>query len=172
MLSFGTNTYALPTWETYKNPVCGITLKHPYLTDKITNEDKHIFEINSLRDQSDPDSINMTITGSCLDKPIPITKEMINLTDASLRKNFMVVTYDYNKFNKTNEQGGLSSSVSIGGFTDNSGLMRVNSVVTTIQNNMTYIIKLFASGDDGNSGFINNYEYLEDNILGSLNFAK
>lgn len=165
-------SYALPTWETYRDSICEITLKHPYASDKISQSGNNTFEIESPKDISDPDSLSMTIQGTCLSEPIPITKEMFNLTLSSLKDNFKGVTHEDNAFNRTDPTGISKNLISITGMGDGGDLSKGNSILTAVKNNITYIIKLNATGDDGNSGFVNNYKYLEDNVLSSVNLTK
>lgn len=166
------SSYALPIWEAYHDSICQVTIKHPYATDKILQSGGNRFQIDIAKDTTDPDSISMTIEGTCLSDSMPITREMYNLTLTSLKDNYKIVTREDGKFNKTGADGVSKNYISITGTSGGSDLLKGNSILTAIKNNMTYIVKLNATGDDGNSGFVNNYKYLEDNILGSLNFTR
>lgn len=163
---------ALPTWETFYASNCQITIKHPYTTDKISQSGGSAFEIGIAKDISDPDSISMTVGGTCLSDSMPITKEMYNLTLTSLKNNYERIIHEDGSFNTTGLGGEIKNYISIAGLIGGSDFLKGNSILTSVKNNMTYIIKLNATGEDGNSGFINNYKYFEDNILGSFNFNK
>lgn len=164
-------SYTLPTWESYHDSICQVTIKHPYVADKILQSGGNGFKIEIAKDTKDPDSISMTIQGTCLSDSMPITKEMYNLTMSSLKDNYKIVTHQDGTFNKTGSDGVAKNYISITGMSGGSDLLKGNSILTAIKNNMTYIVKLNATGEDGNSGFVNNYKYLEDNVLGSLNFT-
>ena len=79
---------AQPTWELYENNACGISLKHPFVSDTILDNTgvSNNFQIHSLKDRTDPDSMNMTLAVSCIDKEIPITYEVMELAKSSLLK--------------------------------------------------------------------------------------
>lgn len=66
---------AQPTWESYENNACGISLQHPFVSDTILDNAgvADNFQIHSLKDRKDSDSMNMTLAVSCIDKAIPIT---------------------------------------------------------------------------------------------------
>jgi len=163
---------ALPTWETFHDSTCQVTIKHPYATDKISRSGGNTFEIKIAKDISDPDSISMTIEGTCLSDSMPVTKEMYNLTRASIKDNYKRITHEDGIFNKSGSEGESINYISITGLPGNSELFKGNSILTTVENNTTYIFKLNATGEDGNSGFVNNYKYFEDNVFGSLNINR
>jgi hypothetical protein len=165
-------SYALPTWETFHDSICQITIKHPYVTDKISHSGDNAFEIEIAKDISDPDSISMTIEGTCLPDSMPITKEMYNLTLASLKDNYKRIIYPDGTFDKIGPDDESKTYISITGLSGGNEQLKGNSILTAIKNNMTYIVKLNATGEDGNSGFVNNYRYFEDNVLDSLNLTR
>lgn len=161
-----------PTWETYENKNCGISLKHPYETDIIqdNNGTGNKFQISSMKNPMDPNSMDVTLVVTCINKSIPITIEHMELAKASLLEEPGFVVYEDVSFNRTKVDGAVAGSFAAAGPTGLVDIKEVNSVVETNHNNQTYIIKLHFSGDDGTRGFYNNYKYLEDNIIDSINF--
>lgn len=165
-------TFGSPDWETYNFSSCGITLQHPYQSDIIKQSSGNSLEVESNREAADPDSIDMTIKSTCILKPILITGQMFNLTLSSLKNSFASITHEESIFNRTDADGALVNYISVVGYKENSNQLNGNSILTTTKNNMTNIIKLNSTGDDGISGFANNYKYLEENILGSINITR
>ncbi len=163
---------AQPSWELYQNKNCGISLMHPYPTDKISSNSPQSFLIASSSDQLDPDSLNMNITIKCIDERIPITEESMNLTMAGLREELSLVTYEENAYNSTIIDNEIASTVSVGGPTSLEQGSQAYSVTEVNHNNMTFVITLESIGDDGISGFFNNFNYLKDNVLNSIKFIR
>ena len=164
---------AQPTWEMYENNKCGISLKHPYASDIVLdNKSNNSFKIQSFEDHVDPDSLNMTLMVSCIDKAIPITYENMELARSSLLKDSKAIVLEEISFNRTAIDGEIAGSVAISrpiGLTD---IDEIDKIIETNHSDQTYIIKLNFAGDDGNSGFYNNYKYLEDNLIDSIKFSQ
>lgn len=163
---------AQPTWEAYESKECAISLMHPFTTDKISEGSIETFQIVSVKQISDPNSLNMSIAASCIGEKLPITKETMNLTLSGLKNDLQLVTFEDNSFNSTLIDGERASIVTAGGPIGIGGLMRAFTVTEMDHDNSTYIIKISSTGDDGMSGFVNNYDYLKDNILSSIKFLK
>ena len=161
---------AQPSWESYENKSCAISLMHPYKTDKISESSIGTFQIISVKDAIDPDSINMNITTSCINKKVPITEQSMNLTMSGLKEDLETVMYEENSFNETLIDGEKASSVAAGGQIESGELLKAHSVVQMNHNKNTYIIRIVSSGNDGLSGFFDNYNYFKDNILSSVKF--
>ena len=157
----------------YENYKCGISLKHPYASDIVLdNKSNNSFKIQSFEDHVDPDSLNMTLMVSCIDKAIPITYENMELARSSLLKDSKAIVLEEISFNGTAIDGEIAGSVAISrpiGLTD---IDEIDKIIETNHSDQTYIIKLNFAGDDGNSGFYNNYKYLEDNLIDSIKFSQ
>lgn len=165
---------AQPTWELYENNSCGISLKHPYISDIILDNDSsnYDFQIHSFEDFADPDSLNMTLMVSCIDKAIPITYEAMELAKSSLFEDSNATVLEDVSFNRTTIDGQTAGSVAISksiGLTD---LKEIDKIIETNHTDQTYIIKLNYAGDEGISGFYNNYKYLDDNLIDSIKFSQ
>ncbi len=165
---------AQPIWEIYENNNCGISLKHPYASDIVLDNDKsnNSFEIQSFETHTDPDSLNMTLMVSCIDKAIPITYENMELARSNLLKDSKAIVLEDISFNRTTIDGEAAGSVAISrpiGLTD---INEIDKVIETNHSDQTYIIKLNFTGDEGISGFNNNYRYLEDNLIDSIKFSQ
>ena len=168
------SSLAQPTWEAYENNNCGISLKHPYSSDIVLDNDKsnNSFKIQSFQDLADPDSLNMTLMVSCIDKAIPITQENMELARSSLLKDSKAIVIEDISFNRTTIDGEAAGSVAISrpiGLTD---INEIDKIIETNHSDQTYIIKLNFTGDEGISGFYNNYGYLEDNLIDSIKFSQ
>jgi len=163
---------AQPTWELYENKICAISLMHPFTTDKISETTTETFQIESVKQISDPDSLNMSIATSCVDEKLPITEEAMNLTLSGLKNDLQLVSFEENSFNGTLIDGERASSVTTGGPIGIGDLMRAVTVTEVNHDNSTFIIRISSLGDDGLSGFNNNHNYLRDNILSSINFLE
>ena len=165
---------AQPTWESYENKACGISLKHPFVSDTILDNAgvANNFQIHSLKDRMDPDSMNMTLAVSCIEKAIPITYEVMELAKSSLIKDSNAIVYEDISFNRTTLDGETAWSVAVSkpiGFAD---ITEIDNIIETNHSNPTFVIKLNFAGDEGISGFHNNYKYLADNLLDSVKFLK
>ena len=55
------------------------------------------------------------------------------------------------------------------GFAD---IREIDNIIETNHSNQTFVIKLNFAGDEGISGFYNNYKYLADNLIDSIKFLK
>ena len=165
---------AQPTWESYENNACGISLKHPYLSDTILNNTGggNNFQIHSLKDRMDPDSMNMTLSVSCIEKAIPITYEVMELAKSSLLKDSNAIVYEDISFNRTTIDGETAGSVAVSKPTGFADITEIDNIIETNHSNQTFVIKLNFAGDEGISGFYNNYKYLADNLLDSIKFLK
>ena len=165
---------AQPTWEMYENNNCGISLKHPYVSDIILDNDKsnNSFKIQSFEDQSDPDSLNMTLMVSCINKAIPITYENMELARSSLLEDSKAIILEDISFNRTIIDGETAGSVAISRPIALSDINEIDKIIETNHSDQTYIIKLNFAGDEGISGFYNNYKYLEDNLIDSIKFSR
>ena len=168
------SSLAQPTWEAYENNNCGISLKHPYASDIVLDNDRsnNSFKIQSFQDLADPDSLNMTLMVSCIDKAIPITQENMELARSSLLKDSKAIVLEDISFNRTTIDGEAAGSVAISrpiGLTD---IKEIDKIIETNHSDQTYIIKLNFTGDEGISGFYNNYGYLEDNLIDSIKFSQ
>jgi len=168
------SSLAQPTWEAYENNNCGISLKHPYSSDIVLDNDKsnNSFKIQSFQNLADPDSLNMTLMVSCIDKAIPITQENMELARSSLLKDSKAIVIEDISFNRTTIDGEAAGSVAISrpiGLTD---IKEIDKIIETNHSDQTYIIKLNFTGDEGISGFYNNYGYLEDNLIDSIKFSQ
>ena len=53
-----------------------------------------------------------------------------------------------------------------------SDINEIDKIIETNHSDQTYIIKLNFAGDEGISGFYNNYKYLEDNLIDSIKFSR
>ena len=162
------------TWETYVNNTCEILLKHPYDSDIVLENDKSnkSFKIQSFKDPSDPDSLNMTLMVSCIDKAIPITQENMELARSSLLKDSKADVFEDISFNRTTVDGETAGSVAVSrpiGLTDTK---EIDKIIETNHSDQTYIIKLNFAGNEGVSGFYNNYRFLDDNLINSIKFSK
>ena len=168
------NSIAQPTWELYENNNCGISLKHPYASDIIldNNKSNNSFQIHSFEDQSDPDSLNMTLMVSCIGKAIPITYENMELARSSLLKDSKAIVLEDISFNRTTIDGEIAGSVATSRPIGLADINEIDKIIETNHSDHTYIIKLNFTGDDGISGFFNNYKYLEDNIIDSIKFSQ
>ncbi len=163
---------AQPTWELYEDKDCAISLMHPFKTDKISDGSVETFQIESIKQISDPDSLNMSIFTSCIDEKVPITEHTMNLTLSGLKEDLQIVTFEENSFNGTLIDGERASSVTAVGQIGIGNILSAYTVAEFNHGNSTYIIRISSSGDEGLSGFFNNYQYLRDNILGSINFLE
>ena len=165
---------AQPTWELYENNACGISLKHPFVSDTILDNTgvSNNFQIHSLKDRTDPDSMNMTLAVSCIDKEIPITYEVMELAKSSLLKDSTAVVYEDISFNRTTIDGEKAGSVAVSKPTGFADRTEIDNIIETNHSNQTFVIKLKFAGDEGISGFYNNYKYLADNLVGSIKFLK
>ena len=168
------NSMAQPTWETYENSSCGISLKHPYASDIVLDNDSsnNSFKIRSIQDLADPDSMNMTLIVSCIDKAIPITHENMELARSSLLKDSKAIVIEDISFNRTAIDGEVAGSVAISrpiGLTD---FKEIDKIIETNHSDQTYLIKLNFAGNEGVSGFYNNYRYLSDNLIDSMKFSQ
>jgi hypothetical protein len=168
------NSIAQPTWELYENNNCGISLKHPYASDIIldNNKSNNSFQINSFEEQTDPDSMNMTLMVSCIGKAIPITYENMELARSSLLKDSNAVVLEDISFNRTTIDGEIAGSVATSRPIGLADINEIDKIIETNHSDHTYIIKLNFTGDEGISGFFNNYKYLEDNIIDSIKFSQ
>ena len=168
------NSIAQPTWELYENNNCGISLKHPYASDIIldNNKSNNSFQINSFEEQADPDSLNMTLMVSCIGKAIPITYENMELARSSLLKDSKAIVLEDISFNRTTIDGEIAGSVATSRPIGLADINEIDKIIETNHSDHTYIIKLNFTGDDGISGFFNNYKYLEDNIIDSIKFSQ
>jgi hypothetical protein len=168
------NSIAQPTWELYENNNCGISLKHPYASDIILDKNKsnNSFQINSFEEQADPDSLNMTLMVSCIGKAIPITYENMELARSSLLKDSNAIVLEDISFNRTTIDGEIAGSVATSRPIGLGDINEIDKIIETNHSDYTYIIKLNFTGDDGISGFFNNYKYLEDNIIDSIKFSQ
>jgi hypothetical protein len=164
---------AQPTWEFYENKACGISLKHPSISDTIFDNNSAVnnFQIYSLEDQADPDSMNMTLSVSCIDKAIPITYEVMELAKSGLLKDSKDVVYEDISFNRTAIDGETAGSVAVSRHTGLADITEIHNIIETNHTNQTYVIKLNFAGDEGISGFYNNYKYLKDNLIDSIKFV-
>jgi hypothetical protein len=165
---------AQPTWELYENNACGISLKHPFVSDTIldNNGAANNFQILSFKDPMDPDSMNMTLAVSCIDKAIPITYEVMELAKSSLVKDSKAIVYEDISFNRTTIDGEKAGSVAVSKPTGFADIREIDNVIETNHSNQTFVIKLNFAGDEGISGFYNNYQYLADNLIDSIKFLK
>jgi hypothetical protein len=165
-------TQAQPTWENYENQICGVLLKYPYETDIIqdNNGTGNKFQISSMKDPMDPNSMDVEVQVTCIDKSTPITAENMELAKANLLEQSGFVTYEDVSFNRTMVDGEIAGSFAAAGPTGLVDIKEVNSIIETNHNDQSYIVKLDFSGDDGTSGFYSNYKYLEDNIINSIKF--
>lgn len=168
------SSLAQPTWEVYENNNCGISLKHPYASDIVLDNDRsnNSFKIQSFQDLADPDSLNMTLMVSCIDKAIPITQENMELARSSLLKDSKAIVIEEISFNRTAIDGEVAGSVAISrpiGLTD---IKEIDKIIETNHSDQTYIIKLNFAGNEGVSGFYNNYRYLSDNLIDSIKFSQ
>lgn len=161
---------AHPSWELYESKSCAISLMHPYETDRISEGTIGSFQIISVKDTRDPDSLNMNITTSCIDERVPITEQSMNLTMSGIKEALESVMYEENSFNETVIDGEKASIVTVGGQIESGELLKAHSVTEMSHNNNTYIIRIVSSGNDGLSGYFDNYNYLKDNILSSIIF--
>lgn len=163
---------AQPIWKTYENEGCGVSLKHPYETDIIqdNNGTGNKFQISSMKDPMDPNSMDLVVQITCIDKSTPITAENMGLAKANLLEESGFVTYEDVSFNRTIVDGEIAGSFAAAGPTGLVDIKEISSIIETNHNNQSYIIKLDFSGDDGTSGFHSNYKYLEDNIVNSIKF--
>ena len=161
---------AQPSWELYESESCAISLMHPYKTDRISEGTIGNFQIISVKDTTDPDSVNMNITTSCIDERVPITKQSMNLTMSGIKEDLESVMYEENSFNETMIDGEKASVVTVGGQIESGELLKAHSVAEMNHNNNTYIIRIVSSGNDGLSGYFDNYNYIKDNILSSITF--
>jgi hypothetical protein len=168
------NSIAQPTWELYENNNCGISLKHPYASDIIldNNKSNNSFQINSFEEQADPDSMNMTLMVSCIGKAIPITYENMELARSSLLKDSKAIVLEDISFNRTTIDGEIAGSVATSRPIGLADINEIDKIIETNHSDHTYIIKLNFTGDEGISGFFNNYKYLEDNIIDSMKFSQ
>jgi hypothetical protein len=168
------NSIAQPTWELYENNNCGISLKHPYASDIILDKNKsnNSFQINSFEEQADPDSLNMTLMVSCIGKAIPITYENMELARSSLLKDSNAIVLEDISFNRTTIDGEIAGSVATSRPIGLGDINEIDKIIETNHSDYTYIIKLNFTGDEGISGFFNNYKYLEDNIIDSIKFSQ
>jgi hypothetical protein len=168
------NSIAQPTWELYENNNCGISLKHPYASDIIldNNKSNNSFQINSFEEQADPDSLNMTLMVSCIGKAIPITYENMELARSSLLKDSNAIVLEDISFNRTTIDGEIAGSVATSRPIGLADINEIDKIIETNHSDHTYIIKLNFTGDEGISGFFNNYKYLEDNIIDSIKFSQ
>lgn len=168
------NSIAQPTWELYENNNCGISLKHPYASDIIldNNKSNNSFQINSFEEQADPDSLNMTLMVSCIGKAIPITYENMELARSSLLKDSNAIVLEDISFNRTTIDGEIAGSVATSRPIGLGDINEIDKIIETNHSDYTYIIKLNFTGDEGISGFFNNYKYLEDNIIDSIKFSQ
>jgi hypothetical protein len=168
------NSIAQPTWELYENNNCGISLKHPYASDIIldNNKSNNSFQINSFEEQADPDSLNMTLMVSCIGKAIPITYENMELARSSLLKDSNAIVLEDISFNRTTIDGEIAGSVATSRPIGLGDFNEIDKIIETNHSDHTYIIKLNFTGDEGISGFFNNYKYLEDNIIDSIKFSQ
>lgn len=168
------NSIAQPTWELYENNNCGISLKHPYASDIIldNNKSNNSFQINSFEEQADPDSLNMTLMVSCIGKAIPITYENMELARSSLLKDSNAIVLEDISFNRTTIDGEIAGSVATSRPIGLGDINEIDKIIETNHSDHTYIIKLNFTGDEGISGFFNNYKYLEDNIIDSIKFSQ
>ena len=96
----------------------------------------------------------------------------MNLTMAGLREELSLVTYEENAYNSTIIDNEIASTVSVGGPTSLEQGSQAYSVTEVNHNNMTFVITLESIGDDGISGFFNNFNYLKDNVLNSIKFIR
>jgi hypothetical protein len=94
----------------------------------------------------------------------------MNLTMSGLKEDFELVMYEETLFNETLIDGEKASSVTAGGQIESGELLKAHSVTELNHNNNTYIIRIVSSGNDGLSGFFDNYNYFKDNILSSVRF--
>ncbi len=168
------SSLAQPTWEAYENNNCGISLKHPYSSDIVLDNDKsnNSFKIQSFQNLADPDSLNMTLMVSCIDKAIPITQENMELARSSLLKDSKAIVIEDISFNRTAVDGEKAGSVAISkpiGLTD---IKEIDKIIETNHSDHTYIFKLNFAGNEGVSGFYNNYGYLSDNLIDSIKFSQ
>ena len=165
---------AQPTWKTYVNNTCGILLKHPYESDIVFDDDNSSkgFKIQSLEDPMDPDSMNMTLIVSCIDKAIPITQENMELARSSLLKDSQAVVFEDISFDRTTIDGERAGSVAISRSVGPTDIKEIDKIIETNHTDQTYIIKLKFAGNEGVSGFLNNYRYLDDNIINSIKFSE
>ena len=162
------------TWETYVNNTCEILLKHPYDSDIVLENDKSnkSFKIQSFKDPSDPDSLNITLMVSCIDKAIPITQENMELARSSLLKDSQAVVFEDISFDRTTIDGERAGSVAISRSVGPTDIKEIDKIIETNHTDQTYIIKLNFAGNEGVSGFLNNYRYLDDNIINSIKFSE
>lgn len=165
---------AQPTWELYENNACGISLKHPFASDTILDNAgvSNNFQIHSLKDRTDPDSMNMTLAVSCIEKAIPITYEVMELAKSSLLKDSKAIVYEDISFNRTTIDGETAGSVAVSKPTGFADITEIDNIIETNHSNQTFVIKLNFAGDEGISGFHNNYKYLADNLVDSIKFLK
>lgn len=168
------SSLAQPTWEAYENNNCGISLKHPYASDIVIDNDRsnNSFKIQSFQDLADPDSLNMTLMVSCIDKAIPITQENMELARSNLLKDSKAIVIEEISFNRTAIDGEVAGSVAISrpiGLTD---IKEIDKIIETNNSDQTYIFKLNFAGNEGVSGFYNNYRYLSDNLIDSIRFLQ
>jgi hypothetical protein len=165
---------AQPTWELYENNACGISLKHPFVSDTILDNTgaANNFQIHSFKDPMDPDSMNMTLAVSCIDKAIPITYEVMELAKSSLVEDSKAIVYEDISFNRTTIDGEKAGSVAVSKTTGFADIREIDNIIETNHSNQTFVIKLNFAGDEGISGFYNNYKYLADNLIDSIKFLK
>jgi len=164
---------AQPTWEIYENNKCGISLKHPYASDIVLdNKSNNSFKIQSFKEHLDPDSLNMTLIVSCFDKAIPITYENMELARSSLLEDSKAIILEDISFNRTIIDGETAGSVAISRSISLSDINEIDKIIETNHSDQTYIIRLNFAGDEGISGFYNNYKYLEDNLIDSIKFSQ
>ncbi len=165
---------AQPTWEMYENNNCGISLKHPYVSDIVLDDDRsnNSFKIQSFGDHTDPDSLNMTLMVSCINKAIPITYENMELARSGLLKDSKAIVLEDISFNRTTIDGEAAGSVAISKPISLTDINEIDKIIETNHSDHTYIIRLNFAGDEGISGFYNNYKYLEDNLIDSIKFSQ
>ena len=99
----------------YENNNCGISLKHPYVSDIVLDDDRfnNSFKIQSFGDHTNPDSLNMTLMVSCINKSIPITYENMELARSGLLKDSKAIILEDISFNRTTIDGEAAGSVAI-----------------------------------------------------------
>jgi len=165
---------AQPTWELYENKNCGVSLKHPYVSDTILDNDSsdNNFQIYSFEDHTDPDSMNTTLMVSCIDKAIPITYEVMELAKSSLLKDSKAIVLEDISFNRTTIDGETAGSVAVSKPVGLADITEVDNIIETNHSNQTYVIKLKFAGGEGISGYYNNYKYLEGNLIDSFKFSE
>ena len=94
-----------------------------------------------------------------------------NWQDGLVKDSKAIVLEDIS-FNRTTIDGEAAGSVAISKPIDLTDINEIDKIIETNHSDHTYIIRLNFAGDEGISGFYNNYKYLEDNLIDSIKFSQ